>query len=90
VRRAAFDVRVVEVAPGGERPYDGAEWAGALVVVDRGEIELECPDGRRPRFAGGAVLWLGGLPVRALRNPGPVPAVLVAVSRRQGRAVRNP
>ena len=72
--------RVVEIPPGGERPYDGAEWAGALVVVDRGEIELDC-DGDRPRFAGGAVLWLAGLPVRGLRNPGAVPAVLVAFYR---------
>lgn len=79
--RTAFDVRVVEVPPGGERAYDQAEWADALVVVDRGEIELDCRGGSRPRFAGGAVLWLGGLPVRALRNPGPAPAVLVAVSR---------
>jgi hypothetical protein len=79
---AAFDVRVVEVAPGAERAYDGAEWSDALVVVDRGEIELDCLGGSRPRFAGGAVLWLGGLPVRALRNPGAVPAVLVAVWRR--------
>jgi hypothetical protein len=84
-----FGVRVVEVPPGGERPYDGAEWTGALVVVGRGEIELDCRDGDRPRFAGGAVLWLGGLPVRALRNPGAVPAVLVAISRRQPRGFQN-
>jgi hypothetical protein len=89
VSGAAFDVRVVELPPGGERPYDGAEWAGALVIVHRGELELDCHDGDRPRFTGGAVLWLGGLPVRALRNPGPGPAVLVAVSRRQPRAFQN-
>jgi hypothetical protein len=77
-----LDFRVVEVPPGGERAYDEAEWAGALVLVDRGEIVLECRDGGRPRFAGGAVLWLGGLPVRSLRNPGAGPAVLIAVSRR--------
>jgi hypothetical protein len=76
-----LDYRVVELPPGGERPYDAAEWAGALVIVDRGDIELACSDGRRPRFAGGAVLWLAGLPVRELRNPGSVPAVLVAVRR---------
>ena len=85
VRAAAglvmLDYRVVELPPGGERPYDAAEWAGALVIVDRGDIELACSDGRRPRFAGGAVLWLAGLPVRELRNPGSVPAVLVAVRR---------
>ena len=77
-----FDVRVVELPPGGRRAYDVAEWAGALVIVDRGEVELACRDGRRTRFAGGAVLWLSGLPVRELRNPGAAPAVLVAVSRR--------
>jgi hypothetical protein len=79
---AAFVVRVVEVAPGAERGYDETEWRDALVVVDRGEIELDCRGGSRPRFAGGAVLWLGGLPVRALRNPGAAPAVLIAVYRR--------
>jgi hypothetical protein len=84
--RTAFDVRVVEVPPGGSRAYDEAEWAGALVVVERGEIELDCQGGSRPRFAGGAVLWLGGLPGRAVRNPGPVPAVLVAVSRAAARS----
>ena len=40
-----LDFRVVELPPGGERPYDAAEWAGALVIVDRGEIELACSDG---------------------------------------------
>jgi quercetin dioxygenase-like cupin family protein len=78
----AFDVRVVEVAPGAERASHEAEWRDALVVVDRGEIELDCVGGSRRRFARGAVLWLGGLPLRALRNPGAEPAVLVAVTRR--------
>jgi quercetin dioxygenase-like cupin family protein len=77
----AFDVRVVEVAPGGERASHEAEWRDALVVVDRGEIEVDCVGGTRRRFAPGAVLWLGGLPLRALRNPGAEPAVLVAVKR---------
>ena len=84
--RTAFDLRVVELPPGGERAYDGAEWHDALVVVERGEIELDCRGGSRPRFAGGAVLWLGGLPVRALQNPGPTPAVLVAVARSAPRS----
>jgi quercetin dioxygenase-like cupin family protein len=79
---AVFDVRVVEVAPGGERVSHEAEWRGALVLVDRGEIELDCLGGSRRRFARGAVLSLEALPLRALRNPGAEPAVLVAVSRR--------
>jgi len=28
------------------------------------------------------MLWLTGMPLRALRNPGAEPAVLVAISRR--------
>ncbi|HWM11864.1 MAG TPA: hypothetical protein VNO82_21070 [Solirubrobacteraceae bacterium] len=78
----SFDVRVVELPPGGERASRAAEWRDALVLVDRGEVELDCLGGSRRRFGRGAVLWLGGLPLRALRNPGAEPAVLVAVSRR--------
>lgn len=77
-----FRLRVVAVAAGGERPFDEAEWRDAIVVVERGEIELECLGGGRQRFGRGDVLWLVGLPLRALQNPGREPAVLVAVSRR--------
>ncbi len=79
---AGFRFASVELAPGGTRPYEAGEWADALVVVARGEVELECRDGGRRRFGQGEALWLSGLPLRALRNPGGEPAVLVAVSRR--------
>lgn len=80
---AEFRLHVVAVAPGGARPYEAAEWRDALVLVERGEIELETVrDGSR-RYACGDVLWLTGLPLRALRNRGGEPAVLVAVSRRE-------
>ena len=75
-------LRVVTVPPGGERPFDAAEWRGALVLVEAGTIELDCLGGSRERFGHGDVLWLDGLPVRALRNPGQAPARLVAISRR--------
>ena len=39
--------------------------------------------GARGRFARGAVLSLSALPLRALRNAGAEPAVLVALSRRR-------
>jgi quercetin dioxygenase-like cupin family protein len=78
----AFVRREVTVAPGAEHPYDPAEWRDALVVVERGEIELECGAGHLARFRTGDILWLTGLPLRVLRNDGPEPAVLVAVSRR--------
>jgi hypothetical protein len=76
-----FAVRVVAVPPGRARAYDAAEWRGALVLVARGEIELEGVSGGRERFARGALLSLDGLPLRALHNRGAGPASLVAVVR---------
>lgn len=77
-----FEVRAVGVEPGGHRIYHKAEWSDAIVVVRHGEIELECLSGTRHRFRRGDLLWLGGLPLRALHNRGREPAVLIAVSRR--------
>jgi hypothetical protein len=77
-----FDVRRIVVAPRRRRAFDEAEWRDALVVVERGEIELECVGGSRHRFGSGDVLWLCGLPLRALLNRGRETALLVAVSRR--------
>jgi predicted enzyme related to lactoylglutathione lyase len=78
-----FALKVVIVAPGQERRYDAAEWSDAVVVVERGELELECVSGGRRRFEAGSVLWLCGLPLRALRSTGPDPLLLVAISREQ-------
>jgi quercetin dioxygenase-like cupin family protein len=80
-----FDVRRIVVAPGAERPYDESEWEDALVVVESGGVELECTGGKRRGFRRGDVLWLIGLPLRALHNRGAVPTVLVAVSRLRKR-----
>lgn len=79
----SFERRVVVIAPGTERRYDAAAWRGALVLVESGRIVLECADGGRREFGCGDLLWLDGLALRALRNPGRRPAVLVAVSRRE-------
>lgn len=79
---AAFEVRRIVVEAGDERPYDEAEWRDSIVVVESGSIELECRCGSRRGFERGAVIWLIGLPLRALHNREPVPTVLVAVSRR--------
>ncbi|WP_424533738.1 hypothetical protein ACOZ38_25720 [Sphaerisporangium viridialbum] len=78
----AFALRTVVVSPGRARVYDEAEWRDAIVVVERGRIELLCSDGRCRGFGRGEILWLHGLPVHVLYNPGAEPAVLVAVSRR--------
>jgi len=74
-------IREVAVAPGGERRYDEAEWRDALVLVKSGEIELRGVSGARCLFSRGDLLYLEGVPLRALHNPGAEPAVLVAVSR---------
>jgi hypothetical protein len=78
----SFERRVIIIAPGDALVYDPAEWRDAIVVVEDGQIELECLDGSRHCFGRGDILWLDGLPLRALHNPGPKLAVLVAVSRR--------
>jgi len=77
-----FSRRVVTLAPGERCRYVAEDWADALVVVEDGTIELEDLVGGRRRLARGAVLWLVGLPLRAVHNAGRHPAVLVAVSRR--------
>jgi hypothetical protein len=87
---AAFEVRRIVVAPGTERPFDEAEWRDALVLVESGRIELECRSGNRSGFRRGDVLCLIGLPLRALCNRGPVPTVLVAVSRLRDRRLTAP
>jgi quercetin dioxygenase-like cupin family protein len=81
----SFEVRRVVVAPGCERPFDEAEWRDSIVVVASGRIELECSSGKRHPFRRGDVLWLMGLPLRALHNRWRRPAVLVAVSRLAAR-----
>jgi hypothetical protein len=81
--RHDFARRLVALAPGCVRGFDPAEWADALVVVEVGAVELEWGSGARYRFGRGAVLWLAGLRLRALHNPGSEPAVLSAVRRRR-------
>jgi hypothetical protein len=73
--------RVVVLPPGQTRLFDESEWQDALVVVARGAVELEGVSGTRRRFGQGAVLWLAGVPLRALHGCGHEPAVLVATSR---------
>jgi hypothetical protein len=77
-----FEVRAVAFEVGVARIYNETEWRDALVVVTRGEIELESVSGESCRFGRGSVLCLVGLRLRALRSRGTEPTVLVAVSRR--------
>ncbi len=78
----AFVRREVVLVPGAERAYVAADWRDALVIVEQGTLELVGLGGTCRRLECGAVLWLAGLPLRALRNPGSVNTRIVAISRR--------
>lgn len=78
-----FARRTVVLQAGTSRPYDDAEWHDAIVMIERGTVDLECTAGGRRRFTAGAVLWLTGISLRALHNAGVDPVVLVAVTRRR-------
>jgi hypothetical protein len=77
-----FETSAISIEPRCRRAYDEAEWRDAIVVVERGEVELEFREGSQSRFCRGDALWLVGLPLRAIHNRGREPALLVAVSRR--------
>ena len=74
-----FSRRVVLLAPGGG--IDAERLAGAIVIVERGVLELVCRAGTCRRFGRGSMIPLAGRSVVHLRNPGRGPVVLVAVSR---------
>jgi hypothetical protein len=67
--------------PGDVHEVSAPDWVDTLVVVERGELEVECRSGRRAGFAAGAVLTLAELPVRRLHSCGSEPLVLCAVTR---------
>jgi hypothetical protein len=77
-----FELLVITLAPGRDRPFAASEWRDAVAIVERGAIELEDTDQECLRLRCGAVLSLSGLHVRALRNPGTEPAVVTVVRRR--------
>lgn len=76
-----FKVRHMTIAAGRDLAYDEAEWRDAIVVVERGSLDIECLGGNRSTFATGAVLCLDRLPLRTLHNGGNEPVLLFAVSR---------
>jgi hypothetical protein len=79
--RRQFVVRHLTIAADTEVAVEAADWRDAIVVVERGPLEVECVDGIRSTFMTGAVLCLDGLRMRALSNRGPVPVQLFALSR---------
>lgn len=76
-----IDRHELRLAPDEWHAVVEAEWRGALVLLERGDVELHCLTGPR-RCAEGAVLCFDGVGVRAVHNPGRSPALLVGFSRR--------
>jgi hypothetical protein len=79
----SFRLRTVILQPHDALDYVRAAWLDTLVLVERGELEIECNSGRCASFGAGAALVLSGLDLRRLRNPGNTPLVLSALSRQR-------
>jgi hypothetical protein len=77
------------ILPAHSIDYDESDWAGAIVVVLSGRLHLECRSGERASFDEGAVLFLTGLDLRRITNPGFTPLVLKSVRRRPGDRTRS-
>ena len=83
---AGFARRVLRVAPGLELDFEASGVPDAIVVVEQGELELECRAGTCRRFGRGSMIPIARLPIAHLRSVGAGPLVLVAVSRAPVRA----
>ena len=77
----AFEGWRLVLKPGEERLTDAAEWSDAIVLIERGVIEVHCRAGGWRAFRAGDILALSCLPLRAIRNPADKSAKLVAVRR---------
>jgi hypothetical protein len=67
---------------GASRPTSADEWAGALVLIERGSVEVECTGDGVRTFRQGDLLALGWLPLRRLVNRGDDDVEILAVRRR--------
>jgi hypothetical protein len=84
-----FTARMVTIPPGEALAYRPRDWDDALVLVEHGMIDLEPARGGSRRFHRGAMLCLAGIRLRAVRNPGPAAAVLMAITRREPHMNRS-
>ena len=76
-----FRLELIVLVPGAERPPDAVTRRAALVVVERGEIEIELTNRVCQRFGSGAVLYTAGLPLRVIRNVAPETVLMSFLSR---------
>lgn len=77
----SFRLRTVTLQPGEALGYQAADWVDTLVVVEVGELEVECRSGTCASFLEGAILVFTELEPSGIRNGGNGPLVLSALSR---------
>lgn len=83
-----FERWEMTIPAGHSLPTAAEEWAGALVRVETGTLEVECLAGGHETFHAGDLLALGWLPVVELRNVGEEQLRLLAVRRDSGSPLR--
>jgi hypothetical protein len=76
-----FALRVYRALPGGDLRFEPAPPSHAIVVVEQGELELECRAGTCRRFGRGSMLPIARLPMAHLRSVGSRPLVLAVIAR---------
>jgi hypothetical protein len=76
-----FARRTIRLAPGEDMQFAPTWWRGTLVVIRTGCLEVTWSSGSSQRFDDGDVLWLDGLPVRLLGNPGRTETLLIGLRR---------
>jgi hypothetical protein len=76
-----FRLRTLILQPRDAIDCQQADWADTLVLVEQGDLEIECRSGARACFPEGAILVFAGLALRRLRNSSTRPLVLSALSR---------
>jgi hypothetical protein len=78
---AGFERWELRLPAGERRPTTAGEWAGALVRVESGTLEVRCLAGGHETFHAGDLLALGWLPIVELRNVDDDEVRLLAVRR---------
>jgi hypothetical protein len=79
---AAFERRRLVLASGVGATTGPGPWAGALVLVEQGRLEVDCAASGQHVFGPGEILVLGSLPVVSVRNVGRTAVRLTIVHRR--------
>ena len=80
----------VVVLPAGElTPFRADDWRGALVIVQRGSLQVRCSSGRTAAFERGNVVYLQDVPLSAM-GAADEDVVLLVVRRRPSEAALVP